>query len=87
MTTQIAVKLPDDVVAEVDAWVLRGRFTSRSEAFRVALDDMLRHIQRSAIDESIVEGYERHPETATEMADVHRLSVETIDEEPWDKWW
>ncbi|MGA2199506.1 MAG: ribbon-helix-helix domain-containing protein [Nitrososphaerales archaeon] len=33
-TTQVQVRLPEELVEELDAWISEGRFTSRSEAIK-----------------------------------------------------
>ena len=87
MTTQIAVKLPDEIVAAVDRLVDEGRFRSRSAAMRRALDDLVAASQRAAVDEAFARGFRATPETPEELADAARLAVEAIEDEPWEKWW
>ncbi len=87
MTTQIAVKLPDPLVERVDALVNAGSFASRSEAVRRALEALVEDSTRAAIDRAFREGYERFPVTDEELADAYRLGIESIEEEPWEKWW
>lgn len=33
-TTQVQVRIPKEMVKEIDKWVTEGRFTSRSEAIK-----------------------------------------------------
>ena len=33
-TTQVQVRIPDDLVKELDRWIAEGRFSSRSEAVK-----------------------------------------------------
>ncbi len=33
-TTQVQVRLPEELVEELDEWISEGRFTSRSEAIK-----------------------------------------------------
>lgn len=87
MTTQIAVKLPDEVVAAVDRLVDEGQFRSRSAAVRRALDDLVAASQRAAVDRAFARGFRAVPETEDELTDATRLAVEVIDDEPWEKWW
>lgn len=87
MTTQIAVKLADSTVAAVDQLVEEGRIASRSEAVRLGLDHVVRTYADAAIDEGFARGFQRFPETATELADAERLARESISDEPWEKWW
>jgi len=87
MTKQIAVKLPDQLLGEVDRLVGRGSFASRSEAIRTGLETVVAAGRREEIDRQYRDGYARLPETPEEMADATRLAVESIHEEPWERWW
>lgn len=87
MTVQIAVKLPDDLVTRIDELVQRGHFRNRSEAVREALTLLARTSRDRALDQAFVDGFEAFPEQPEELADAHRLAVETISAEPWEKWW
>jgi Arc/MetJ-type ribon-helix-helix transcriptional regulator len=87
MTTQIAVKLPDEVVGAIDRLVAEGQFRSRSAAVRRALDDLVAASQRASVDRAFARGFRAVPETEAELADATRLAVEAIDDEPWEKWW
>ena len=33
-TTQVQVRIPEELVEEIDNWIAEGRFTSRSEAVK-----------------------------------------------------
>ena len=87
MSTQIAVKLPDGLVAELDALVARGAFDSRSDAVRHGIEALVRSSERQRIDAAFEEAFSRYPDTAEELAEATRLAIESINEEPWEKWW
>lgn len=87
MTTQIAVKLPDRLVAEIDELVAGGSFASRSEAVRHSIEALVRRAEREHIDRSFVDGFRRYPESDDEMADATRLGLDAINDEPWERWW
>jgi Arc/MetJ-type ribon-helix-helix transcriptional regulator len=87
MSPQIAVKLPDRLLREVDDLIGAGGFQSRSHAVRYALEGLVRAERRRSIDEAFARGFTRHPETDEELADATRLAIESIEEEPWEKWW
>lgn len=87
MTTQIAVKLDDRVVVELDQLVSQGRFASRSAAVRAGLAAVLDGERRRRVDDGFRQGYARSPDTAAELADAQRLAVESIEDEPWEPWW
>jgi Arc/MetJ-type ribon-helix-helix transcriptional regulator len=87
MTVQIAVKLPDRLVAELDHLVTTGSFESRSDAVRHGIEALVRQGERERIDRAFVEGFRRRPDTAAELADATRLAVEAVNDEPWERWW
>jgi Arc/MetJ-type ribon-helix-helix transcriptional regulator len=87
MTTQIAVKLPDELVADLDELVRSGSFPSRSSAVRRALEVLLRADRRRRVDAAFAEGFDRVPDDGAELAEAIRLAVDAIDEEPWQRWW
>jgi len=87
MTTQIAVKLPDEVVAKIDDLVAQGAFPSRSAAVRRGLEAVVAAHQNREIERAYEEGYRRTPETKAELREAARLAIESIDSEPWEKWW
>lgn len=87
MTIQIAVKLPDDLVGELDRLVVRGDFSSRSQAVRTGLETMVAERRRQDLDRRYREAMARLPETEEEMDDATRSAVDAIHEEPWERWW
>jgi Arc/MetJ-type ribon-helix-helix transcriptional regulator len=87
MTVQIAVKLPDELVAAVDGLVDEGRFASRSTAVRRAIEELVRAERRRAVDEAFRQGFRRHPDDGAELAQAHELAAVTIADEPWERWW
>ena len=50
MTTQIAVKLPDRLITEIDRLVATGSFASRSDAVRHSIEALVRSSERHRID-------------------------------------
>lgn len=87
MSTQIAVRLTDDELEKLDWIVVHCELGSRADGVRIALDALQDRLRRDEIGRQIVEGYRRMPETEEEIAEAHRLSLESIDEEPWERWW
>ncbi|HEX6419147.1 MAG TPA: hypothetical protein VFZ77_11655 [Acidimicrobiales bacterium] len=87
MTTQIAVKLPDRLVTEIDRLVADGSFASRSDAVRHGIESLVRSAERHRIDRAFAEGFRRHPDTEADVAEATRLAVEAINDEPWERWW
>ncbi len=87
MTIQIAVKLPDELVSDIDSLVGSGRYETRSQVLRESVETFLRLNRRRAIDDLYVRAYTDTPETDEELAEAERLGIASINEEPWAKWW
>jgi Arc/MetJ-type ribon-helix-helix transcriptional regulator len=85
--TQIAVKLPDGLVRELDALVAQGLFANRSSAVRRAIEMIVSGQYRAALEEVYSDGYRRVPESESELAEARRLATLAINDEPWGKWW
>ena len=87
MTIEIAVKLPDELVHEIDRLVARGAFDSRSQAVRSGLEAIVASRRRQEIDRRYEEAMARFPVTSEELAEANGLALNAIDEEPWERWW
>lgn len=87
MTTQIAVRLPDELVGELDRLVEQGAFDSRSQAVRSGLEAMVGTCRRQELERRYRDAITRMPETEEEMAEATRLAVDVIHDEPWERWW
>ncbi len=61
MSTQIAIRLPDDLLAAVDGLVARGDAANRADAVRTALERHIATLERDRIDAALRSGYERFP--------------------------
>lgn len=85
--TQIAVKLPDGLVAELDGLVAQGVFANRSAAIRLAVETIVARQRRVVLEHAFLEGYRRQPESDSELAEARRLGEQAINDDPWDKWW
>jgi metal-responsive CopG/Arc/MetJ family transcriptional regulator len=75
MSTQLAIRLPDDLLRDLDWVILRLNYDSRAEAMRDALVKLIDQERRRQIDEQYIEAYTRMPQTEEEMADI-----------PWQSW-
>jgi Arc/MetJ-type ribon-helix-helix transcriptional regulator len=72
-TTQVQVRIPQELVQEIDRWVADGRFSSRSEAVKtiVALyneRERTRRFYEMVSKES--EGARKHPESLIPLKDI-----------------
>lgn len=74
MTQQVAVKLPDGLVEQLDRLVQAGAFDSRSQAIRSGLEAIVAARRREEVDRSYRDAFARVPETAAEIADATRLA-------------
>lgn len=88
MSEQIAIRLPDELADALGRLVgPEGPFVTKADAVRTAIEDLVDREERRRIGEAIAEGYRRIPETEEELAEAWRDSIESIEEEPWEKWW
>lgn len=80
--TQTIVQLNDELLRRLDERAAReGR--SRSALIREAVEAYLHDEESARIDREIIEGYERIPVTAEEMAWARAGMRKMIEEEPW----
>lgn len=83
MTTQLALRIPDELSHRLDELVTQGRYGTRTEAVREAIRELLDREERRRIDEAIVAGYRSVPTTAAEERWAEAAGQEMIAEEPW----
>ena len=82
MTTQVAVRLPVDLVKAIDQLVEAGEFTSRSDAVRTALEHLLVEAREAEIDRAILAGYHRIPDSPDDPW-VDAATRAMVADEPW----
>ena len=87
MSTQLAIRLPDELLVDLDWVVHRLKYDSRAEAMRDALVKLIDVERRREIGEQIAEGYRRMPQNEEEMAGSDQAFFDSVGDEPWDKWW
>lgn len=87
MTIQIAVKLPDELAAAADDLVSEAAFASRSDLARRAIEALVGEARRHADDEAYRRAYKYGPESEDDAAELQALSVGSIADEPWQRWW
>ncbi len=80
---QIVTRVPRELADQLDELVADGVFTSRSDAVRQGLEEVIDRERRRRIGAAIVEGYRRHPPTEEELAGIDDEVREMIEEEPW----
>jgi Arc/MetJ-type ribon-helix-helix transcriptional regulator len=82
-TEQIAVRLPEQLLAEVDDLVAAGLYKSRTAAVRAGLEAVTESARRRQTDRAIVDGYRRKPAGAAEREAAVASLRDAILEEPW----
>ena len=83
MPTQLAIRLPDDLLKDLDWIVHRLHYDSRTEALRDALLRLIDQERRREIGEQYVEAYTRMPQSEEEMADIPFQSWDLDGDDDW----
>jgi Arc/MetJ-type ribon-helix-helix transcriptional regulator len=82
-TEQIAVRLPEELLAEVDELVAHGVYESRAAAVRAGLEAVAESERRRQIDGAVITGYRRTPAGDAEHESAVASLREAILAEPW----
>ena len=80
---QFVARLEDSLADRVDSLVVAGVLSSRSEAVRLGLEELVDRLERERIGRQIVEAYQRMPQTEEELAGIDEATEQMISEEPW----
>ena len=80
---QFAIRMSDELAHALDELVASGRFATRAEAVRTAIEELLDAERRRQIGQRIVEGYAAIPQTDAEVASATEAAIASIEEEPW----
>lgn len=83
MTEQVAVRIPDELAASLSELVAEGRFDTKAEVIRTALEALVEAERRRRVGELIAEGYRRIPQDDDEVKAAERAAIRSIHEEPW----
>jgi Arc/MetJ-type ribon-helix-helix transcriptional regulator len=83
MSYQMAIRIPDALASQLEALVSSGRFETKAEAVRAALETLIDAERRADVGRRIVEGYRRVPQDDADVADASHAADRSIDEEPW----
>jgi Arc/MetJ-type ribon-helix-helix transcriptional regulator len=81
--TQLVTRVDERLVAEVDELIAAGVVSSRSEAVRVGLSDLVDRHRRAATARRIADAYRRLPQTPDELTDIDDATSRMLDEERW----
>ena len=60
-----------------------GRFDTKADAVRSALEALLDAERRADVGRRIVDGYQRVPQDDVDVAAAHQAATRSIEEEPW----
>jgi Arc/MetJ-type ribon-helix-helix transcriptional regulator len=82
MTIQLAVRLWERTLQRLDRLIRAGRFATRTEALRVAVDTLVADSERREAEAAIVEGYRRVPDSPTD-AWLDAATEAMVSAEPW----
>jgi Arc/MetJ-type ribon-helix-helix transcriptional regulator len=83
MSIQIAIRIPDALAEQLESLVTSGRFDTKADAVRSALEALLDAERRADVGRRIVEGYQRVPQDDVDVAAARQAATRSIDEEPW----
>jgi Arc/MetJ-type ribon-helix-helix transcriptional regulator len=72
MSEQIAVRIPSELAEALEELVETGRFETKADAVRTALETLVEADRRQRLGELIAEGYRRVPQAD---ADLEGLSA------------
>lgn len=83
MSEQIAIRIPDRLAESLEDLVSSGRFETKADAVRSALETLVEAERRRRVGELIADGYRRVPQDADEVAAATRAAIRSINEETW----
>ena len=83
MSEQIAVRIPQDLAESLDELVSSGRFETKAEAIRTALEALVKAERRGRVGALIADGYRRLPQDDLEVEVATRAAIRSMHDEPW----
>jgi Arc/MetJ-type ribon-helix-helix transcriptional regulator len=83
MSIQIAIRIPPALAEQLETLVASGRFDTKADAVRSALEALVDAERRADLGRRIVEGYQRVPQDDADVAAAGQTASRSIDEEPW----
>ena len=83
MSEQIAVRIPDELAESLEELVSEGKFETKAEAIRSALQTLVDQERRRKVGELIADGYRRIPQDEDELEAARRAAIRSIEQEPW----
>ena len=83
MSEQIAVRIPDSLADSLADLVAEGRFETKADAVRTALETLVEAERRRRVGALIADGYRAIPQDDDEVTAATRAAIRSIHEEPW----
>jgi len=83
VSEQFAIRMSDELARALDDLVTAGRFSTRAEAVRAAIEQLVDRERRDEVGRRIVQGYTTTPQTDAEVAAATEAAIRSIEEEPW----
>lgn len=83
VSEQFAIRMSAELARSLDELVASGRFATRAEAVRAAIERLVEAERRREVGRAIVQGYERVPQTEAEVVAATAAATRAIEEEPW----
>jgi Arc/MetJ-type ribon-helix-helix transcriptional regulator len=83
MSEQIAVRILDALAESLQELVTSGRFETKAEAVRTALEVLVEAERRGRAGALIADAYRRVPQGDQEVEAATRAAIRSIHEEPW----
>ncbi len=80
---QLVTRIDEKLASDVDDLVRDGVVTSRSEAVRMGLEQLIDRHRRQRIGKEIVDAYRRSPQTVEETIGLDEATRALVAEEPW----
>jgi Arc/MetJ-type ribon-helix-helix transcriptional regulator len=80
---QVAVRVPEELLAALDELVDRGAYESRAAAVRAGIEAVMELERRRQTDDAMIEGYRLNPSTKPERKAAIASLRDAIAEEPW----
>jgi Arc/MetJ-type ribon-helix-helix transcriptional regulator len=80
---QLVTRIDEQLASDVDDLVRDGVVTSRSEAVRMGLEQLIDRHRRQRVGAQITEAYRRLPQTVVETTGLDEATRALVEEEPW----
>jgi Arc/MetJ-type ribon-helix-helix transcriptional regulator len=84
-TAQVAVRMDAELLERLDWLVARCSFENRADAIRSAIVALAKHEREREIDERIIDGYRRIPQTQDEIEWASRNYWGDLADEDWSE--